>query len=108
MIQCMICLDNIKKSDQQIITHDKCKYIIHTKCNSKYNKCLYCHKEINNRDDQLIKLIDELINIYNPRPLVYELNISYLIYIIYVVLFIIFVICPAIIIYHVKKKLIND
>lgn len=106
----MICLDNINLNDQFMINHKKCKYIIHKKCNVKYNKCLYCHRELNNiMNNKLIVIIDYLIDIFIPRfidctfdnrPIVYIFRLNY------IFLFIIFIICPTIIIYKCNYRFI--
>ena len=105
----MICLDEIQLNNQYLIIHNKCKYIIHKECNYKYNKCLYCHKELNIRPNkELISIIDSLIDLFIPqfldctfdnRPIIYIIRFNY------ILLFIIFIICPIIIIYKFQYKL---
>jgi len=111
MNQCMICLDDINQLNQQIIEHNKCKYIIHKECYNKYDKCLFCHKNINNIiEDQLVDLIDKLISLFVPQTLNYtfeENPIIYMIRINYIFLFIIFIICPLILIYKIDYNIIN-
>ena len=111
MIQCMICLEDVKQYNQQIIEHNKCKYIIHKECCYKYDKCLFCHKKFKNIiEDQLLDLIDQLINNFVPQTLncTYEDNPAiYLLRINYIFFIIIFCICPIILIYKLEYNLVN-